>query len=90
MNIDFEILSQPNKVEIGVYGVDIELNGTSQQKLDTMRVRSRARNVRTSTDAILDKTLKNDVMETPTAKNSSARQTFIRRLNPMVSFFKNP
>lgn len=44
---------------------------TSQQKLD-MRTRKIGHESQVSKDAILDRTLKNDVCETPTAKNSSA------------------
>ena len=44
---------------------------TSQQKLDT-RTQKIGHESRVSKDAILDRTLKNDVVEAPTAKNSSA------------------
>ena len=53
-------------------------------------VKRRTRIVHTSTDAIVGKTLKNDAIETPAAKRSSARSACVRRLGPMVSFFKNP
>ena len=63
---------------------------TSQQKLDTKSHLNWARKACVSLDAILDRTLKNDVRDVPTAKNSSAKPTIIRRRCFMVSFFKNP
>ena len=42
-----------------------------------------------SKDAILDRTLKNDVFEVPTAKNSSAIREYLAVGADIVSFFKN-
>lgn len=42
-----------------------------------------------SKDAILDRTLKNDVFEVPTAKNSSAIREYLAVGAGIVSFFKN-
>ena len=53
-------------------------------------VKNRTRKVYASSDAILDGTLKNDVRTVPTAKNSSAKPTSVRRRFFIVSFFKNP
>ena len=62
---------------------------TSQQKLDT-RTRKIGHENRVSKDAILDRTLKNDVVAIPTAKNSSAIGEYLAVGDCIVSFFKNP
>ena len=62
---------------------------TSQQKLDTW-TRKIGHESRVSKDAILDRTLKNDVCEVSTAKNSSAIGEYLAVGDCIVSFFKNP
>ena len=62
---------------------------TSQQKLDRW-TRKIGHESRVSKDAILDRTLKNDVVEVPTAKNSSAIGESLAVGRDIVSFFKNP
>ena len=54
---------------------------TSQQKLDTDGCKIWTRQKVPSTDAILDRTLRNDHQTVPTAKNSSAIQSYVRRRN---------
>ena len=60
---------------------------TSQQKLDTG---TQKLDTKDSIDAILDRTLKNDVVAIPTAKNSSAIGEYLAVGDCIVSFFKNP
>ena len=59
---------------------------TSQQKMDT---RARKSDTKDSIDAILDRTLKNEVCDAATAKNSSAIGERFAVGRSIVSFFKN-